>query len=246
MPQKKLPKISYNFYWVLPDADYDQINGMYIFDNFDPSKRLAITGQVISCPELVLQPISNPLVSLGALMPEVLLRKQRLYSAYACEYHSEVGVLKCDKVWFNYNQHLSDIKWHDDELSNKPLILVHRDQIYMVEREGEQEMCNGYIWVEQIPYSEEEMADKFPTTTWQAKNKAKLGVGIIRQVGVPNLCYRDEPTKYQDFSPAAVGDKIYFRNTAPSAEWHSHQELNKNGALPFLKIQRKDILAYVL
>lgn len=246
MSQPKLPKISYNYYWVLPDADYDHINGLYVYDNFDPAKRYSICGKVYGCPKIVLNPKQLPIHSLGASLPEVLLRRQRLQSSYACEHHSEVVIKEGDVIWFNYNQHFSDIKLICIEISRKPLMLFHRDQIYMLEREGQKEMCNGYIWIEQIPYSEEETTNVFATNVWQSKNKAKLGVGIIRQVGQPNAAYRDEPNKYQDFSIANVGDKIYFRNTAPSAEWQSHQELNKNGQLPYLKIQRKDILAYVL
>jgi hypothetical protein len=238
-----LPKISHNYFWVLPNADYDQVAGLYIFDVFNPTYRFSIKGKIIACPQTIHKPNFANKNTIGKDSHEYLLKKVRLSNAHTCEFASQVEILPDDTVWFNYNQH-----FYKQEIANqdgKPLILVDSDRIYMIERAGEKIMCNGYIWVEQILVSDSELMQAKYAGIWGSDKKAKLGVGIIKTIGTPNAAYRDENTKYQDFSEAKIGQKIYFRNTAPTAEWGTHQEINQNGELPYLRIQRKDILAYV-
>lgn len=239
---QKLPQISHNYFWVLPDPSFTELFGMKLYDGFDPARRLSVYGKVYQCPDTIIKPKKN---KLGARLPNfIAVNRERKFNRYACEFSNDTEVLVGDTICFSYTQHFSE-KWEDKSISEHPLIAVHSDSVYMVIRQGQEIMCNGYIWVEPIMYSKEELMQPENIKAWGAKNSNKLGFGIIRNVGHPNSLYRDEQHINQDLSPAQIGQSVFFRKTAATVEWEAHQKTNKQSNVPYMRIQRKDILGYV-
>jgi hypothetical protein len=239
---QKFPQISHNHFWVLPDPNFTEMYGLKMYDAFDPSRRFSVYGKVYQCPDTIIKPQAN---LIGERMPKhYIAYKQRRINQFACEFSNSTEIMVGDTICFSYNQHYSD-KWIDESISENPLIAVHSDSVYMVIRQDEMIMCNGYMWVEPISYSKEELMRPENAKLWASKNSSKLGYGVIRNVGRPNDLYRDEQSRFQDYSPAQVGQKVFFRKTAATVEWEAHQQTNKNSDVPYMRIQRKDILGYV-
>jgi hypothetical protein len=242
MSSQSLPKLSHNSFLVLPDPNFTDLFGLKLYDGFDTARRFSVYGKVYQCPSTIIKPKKNPLC--GRLPNFVLANRQRKLNHHTSEFNNDTTIINGDTVCFSYNQHFSE-KWIDKSISENPLILVHTDSVYMVIRQEEIIMYNGYIWVEPIQHTKEEFMNPQNAQLWSAKNSSKLGYGVIRYAGLPNNQYRDEQDKYQDFSQAEVGQQVFFRKTAAAVEWQAHQKMNKLSSIPYLRIQRKDILGYV-
>lgn len=233
-----------NWVVVLPDSDFDTIGGMTIADIFEPAKHVSITGTVLVLPKsLVCHKRIIDKLKIYNDDPEVLNFIQGL-STDSMEFDTDIELNVGDRIAFRYIAKLNAItdKMTIDTEQGQAIIIPY-DLIYAAIRDGQLCPINGWIFVEPMEYSESEVRAKHGGLMVDMKDERKDGIGIVRKVGKPLKAYLHDD--YVDVEEIQEGQTILFRkNLKTPMEWAAHKRLNE-GKYPFIRMQRKDILAIV-
>lgn len=236
--------LTHNQVLIYPFADYTKVGDFELYDEFEPGKRINVQGAVISVPNrlVYLRKEANELANLYGKHGPIKTMIQDM-TAWSTEFETEMELRIGDIAVFRY---IAKIAAMEDEQFldvglDRPLILVDYDQIYMAIRNGRQVMLNGWMMVEPIEYSKEDLIKMGNGMEVYVDDMAKPGMGIVRQLGSPVKGYLDDDRAYE--TDVQVGDTIMFRHSnMVSIEYKTHKELNE-GALPYYRLQRRDVLA---
>jgi co-chaperonin GroES (HSP10) len=235
-------KILNNKVLILPDGHFNSDGIFEIFDDFEPAKHFSILGTILALPErLVFH--GKELAELRKNRNPVTQKRIQHLMAESLEFDNDMGGCEIgDKVAFRFINHVSLMEegsWLDFYQMGKAL-LVDFDQLYMrIDKEGHSHMLNGWIMVEPIEYSLEELEELGGGFVVSKKDVRKPGIGIVRMIGTPNRGYSDGSKEGHDVQ---IGDKVMFRHSNNvSIEWAYHKVLNE-GKYAFYRMQRKDIL----
>jgi hypothetical protein len=235
-------KIANNKVLILPKGHYTSDGVFELYDSFNPERHWSVSGQVVMLPDRLvcnhgyieeLRKNRNP------ISQKIIQEAVRTSLDFETYNQLEIG----DMVWFRYNNHANVL---DDgeyiEYKNVKLLLIDYDTLYLALRKENQIPLNGWIFVEPIDYSKDELVALGGGFEKWVKDERVPGVGIVRLTGEPNSCYIDGKPEGQDIP---VGKKILFRRTLNvPIEWAYHKELNE-GKYPYYRMQRKDVLAII-
>jgi len=231
---------------IQPTAHLTKIGEWVLYDVYDPSFHFTVKGKVLIVPKYLYQ-ASEDLKNLDRFERGEQLTKQRQFLTnrsldFGCDMQLRVG----DDVVFRYANHLECMRqglyWHIDD-NKVPALFVPYDTLFMAIRKKEQIMLNGWVWVEPVLWSKEEVLDEHGLIR-AVHTEKKAGIGIIRNIGDVNHSYLYDK-RGGDRDDVKIGDKVLFKKTAGvSVEWYSHQSLNE-GRYPYYVMQRRDILAKV-
>lgn len=235
-------RIKNNKVLILPDGHFNKDGDFELFDAFEPAKHFSVMGTIMVLPEKLLYYGKEVAELRKNRNPETTRQIQEMMGR-SMEFGTTIGDAQVgDRVAFRFMNHLNAIEegsWVDMYGLGKAL-LIDWDQLYCrIGKEGNMIMLNGWIMVEPIEHTLEEMTDSAGILVLQ-KDIKKPGVGIVRIIGEPNF----GDTSGGDMGPDVnVGDVVLFRhsNNVP-IEWAYHKVLN-DGKYPFYRMQRKDILA---
>lgn len=225
--------ISDNYVLVKPDSHFTEYLGLEIADGFDPAKHFSVQGTVLEVP--------NRLVYGGKFLKrfkttqntlplplQALFQKMYLDSL---EWETDMEIAVGDRVHFRYNVHLL---CKDEHLVVGDDYLIRYDFLYMA---NQSKMLNGWILVEPIEWTEEELCDDYGIKK-VVKNKEKIGIGVVKCLGSPNKDYLNYNVKEVD--AISVGDIVYFRHSnAIPLEYNYHKTFEFGNCY---RMQRKDIL----
>jgi len=237
-----------NVVMILPDKNYTQDGEIKLSDVFEPARHWAIKGKVVAVPEKLIC-FRERIAELketqkGARDPIVQQEIQELMR-HSLEFDTEMEVQVGDEVMFRYMNRLSAVEDGEvlgrDILGEQGVIMVSYDELYLIKRGEDVIMLNGWILVEPIQYTKEELIELGGGFKKFVKTDEKPGVGIVRVKGTPNKGYVEGIEEGPDVE---VGSEILFRHSlAVPIEYKYHKELNE-GKHAFYRMQRKDILAY--
>jgi len=235
-------RIKNNKVLILPDGHFNSDGDFELFDAFEPAKHFSIMGTILALPERLLY-YGEEIKELRKNRNPVVTKEIQYLMSTTMEFGTTIGDAKIgDRVAFRFTNHVNALEegdWIDMYELGKAL-LIDWDQLYCrIDNEGNMIMLNGWIMVEPIEHTLEEMTDSAGILVLE-KDRKKPGVGIVRIIGEPNF----GDTSGDDLGPdVKVGDVVLFRhsNNVP-IEWSYHKVLN-DGKYPFYRMQRKDILA---
>jgi len=238
-----LPRITNNLVLILPDENFDKIGSMKLADMFDPAKRVSVRGRVLVLP--------NSLVCDGAVA-----KTGRMFKGYSdglrfvqqvagasLEMDTDIELEVGDEVAFRYVAHLNakedNLYW---ELGDgRKAIFMDYDTIYMAIRGDGYKMINGWMLIEPIGNTLDDIRAANAGLARDVKDMSKDGTGVVRHIGKPTRGYKLD--YYQDVEEIKVGDVVHFpKSLKTPIEWSSHKTLN-DGAFPYIRLQRKDIIA---
>lgn len=245
---KKLAAITNNWVLVLPEGNFDKIGstGMEVADVFDPGKHIAIFGKVLQLPEQLIceeRQIKRLSKGLHHRAPAIRAHIQEM-NAVSLEFNTDNELLVGDRIAFNY---LSILNAMEDEhlfweTEQGRAVLIPYDLIYATVREGGWMPINGWLMVEPIGKTLADI-EKEGSMRYDDQGAPKEGIGVVRRIGKPLHGYLHD--EYIDTNFVKEGDKILFRRSLQTPiEFAMHKQMNE-GRYPFIRMQRKDILAVV-
>lgn len=239
----KLPRITNNLVLILPDENFDKIGSMQLADIFDPAKRVSVRGRVLVLP--------NTLVCDG-----IVAKTGRMFKGYSdglrfvqqvagasLEMGTEIELDEGDEVAFRYIAHINakDDNLYWDMEDGRKAIFMDYDTIYMAIRGQQYHMINGWMLIEPIGQTLDDIRAANAGLVRDMKDMSKDGVGVVRHIAKPTKGYKLD--YYEDKEEIKVGDVVYFpKSLKTPIEWGSHKTLN-DGQYPFIRLQRKDIIA---
>lgn len=233
-------KILNNKVLILPKGHYTSDGDFELFDSFNPERHWSVSGLVLMLPNRLIcnhkqieelrknrNPVTQPMI------------QQAVY--HSLEYGTENQLQVGDMVWFRYNNNSVLIEEGQYiEVDGKKMLLVDYDSLYMAVRGKEKISLNGWVFVEPVDYTKEDLKRLGGgIDRWTKIDKAP-GVGIVRLSGIGNTGYFDGRPEGQAIE---TGKKVLFRKTLDvPVEWAYHKELNE-GKYPWYRMHQKDILA---
>ena len=239
-----------NVVLVKPDEDHvkDSQTGMYVADHFDPARHWSVSGTVLQVPDTLVY-LGNKLKalkSLGKLTGAYLHYAQR-HRMMSMDFDTDIEIKVGDKVYFNYSNHIAgaEEKKEFNSPTGEKLILMPYDSLYMAVRGDKKIPLNGYIYVEPLRYSREDLQNLRKTAHgWRKppqKGDIRKGWGRVHMIGSSNKGYLDYPAD-KDQTQIKQGDIVLFRKTLSfDMEWSYHRTLFQQ---TMYRMQRKDILAF--
>lgn len=228
---------------VLPDGHFTSDGEFEIFDSFEPAKHWNIMGTVLAIPNRLVyngDVVNNYRKNKNSIVQAHIQEMVRQSLEYDVKHHR---LLIGDQVIFRYIVHNSAIEDEEfiDFYKMGKALLIDYDQLYMRIRDDSRILLNGWILVEPIDYTQDELISRGKGAELWVKDKRKEGMGIVREIGWANSGYI---MGEEDIEDIKVGDTILFRHSNNvSIEWSYHKVLNE-GKYAFYRMQRKDILAY--
>jgi hypothetical protein len=236
-------KIKENYVLVLPDRSYDEDleNGLEISDAFNPAYHWSVHGTVLAIPEKLSfnkYLISKLKRSTKRVYDYRLDLVRRLYHK-STEYDTDMQVKVGDRVVFNYMSQLTAKE--EGAIIEGGACLMRYDALYMAKRGNEGIMLNGFILVEPIELSEQELSQIGVGLKIALRDNLKEGYGIVRKMGIPNRSYLSG--KYSDGVDLHIGQLVGFdKSNQVTMEWQYHKKEN-GGKKAWFKMQRKDVFA---
>jgi len=241
--------ITNNSVLILPDPNFVKDGEIQLFDAFEPAKHFSVKGTVLAVPNK-LNYYGDEIERLKQL-PRSLDRTKTIQelNRWSLPWDTNLGIVVGDEVYFHYMNRIAGVEDNlvlgKDELGERGLLFVDYDQLYMGTHEGLSWMLNGYILVEAIEYSDDELMSLGGGFEKYVKSKEKPGFGIVRSLGIgscgPNKSYLDGSVEGPEVWD---GMEVLFRHSnAVPFEYKYHKTVNE-GKYAFYKMQRKDILAY--
>lgn len=240
--------ITNNHVLVLPDENYTKDGEIELYDSFEPAKHFSVKGRVLAVPEMLIcfREDMNVLRAMQRVSKNPIIQKDiQEMNRWSVEFDTDMEVRVGDDVVFRYINRIACVEdeqvFGRDELGSRGALLISYDELYMALRGDERILLNGWILVEPVEYSEAELIEMGGGFEKAMKSLEKPGVGIVREVGMPNYGYLDGTEEGPDVKP---GMEILFRHSnAVPIEFKYHKELNE-GKYAFYRMQRKDILAF--
>lgn len=240
-------RIKENYVLVMPDRSYneDAENGMEISDAFNPAYHWSVHGTVLAIPDnLSFNKYRIKDLKKGAIRvyDHKLDLVRRLYHK-STEYDTKMEVKVGDRVVFNYMSQLTALEEGAlvDVGREMKACLMRYDALYMAKRGNEDIMLNGFILVEPVNLSEDELSQKGVGLKIALRDNTKEGYGIVRRMGTPNRSYLSG--KYSDGINLHIGQLVGFdKSNQVSMEWSYHKKENE-GNKAWYKMQRKDVFA---
>jgi len=237
--------ISSNLVMVRPEAHMNKIGEWQIFDIHSPAHHHSVRGRVVKVPDN-LYCAGDQIRKLDRVQrcDEVIKNKQFI-ATRSLEFGTKMELEIGDEVIFRYIIHTECMSqgwyWYE-EGEEVPCLFMPYDSIFMIIRDGKRIMVNGWLWVEPVQVSKDEVANDVGMIIAE-QGKKKIGSGIVRLAGSCNSSYLYEAGS--DLDDVKVGDSVVFKKTAGvGVEWFCHQSLN-SGRYPYYVMQRKDILAII-
>ena len=119
---------------------------------------------------------------------EMRNRVSQFCSNRSVEFETEIETKVGDEVIFKYLNHqncmLIDL-YHYRKGYKNPSFFMPYDSLFAIIRDEKMIMLNGWIWVEPISYTEDELENEYGVLV-NIEGKKKIGVGIVRNLG--SLC----------------------------------------------------------
>lgn len=233
---------------ILPDENFTKIGHLEINTHYNPAKHWAVKGVVVGVPETLCflgEEIASLQKQQGTARDPIIMQQIQEMNRWSTEANTEMELQVGDEVMFRYIQRLAAVEDNEvlghDFLFDRAVMLTSYDELYLAIRGDEVIMLNGWIMVEPIEYSEEDMKILGGNFKRYFSNMEKPGIGIVRMLGKPNKGYVDGTPEGPDVKE---GMTVLFRHSnATPIEYKSHKTLNE-GTYPYYRMQRKDILAY--
>ncbi|MCH9664809.1 MAG: hypothetical protein K0U41_03070 [Gammaproteobacteria bacterium] len=228
---------------IQPTRHLNKVGDWVLYDIHDTSHHLTVKGKVLMLPQRLTYTGHQVAKYIHHPNSERMIAYKQHLNNRSMEFDTDIEVHVDDDVVFRYVNHIecrAQGWWWPTGDNENPALLVPYDNIFMAVRDQKQIMTNGYIWVEPILWTKDEVVQENEFVKENAGQR-KTGVGIVKEIGSCNRHYLYE--RRADFDSVKVGDVILFKKTAGiTAEWYYHKTLNE-GRFPNYVMQRKDILA---
>lgn len=213
-----------NHVLILPDEELTLIHGISLSMDFDPMRHVAVTGTVLRVGKKFFSPLEpwdeGP-------------KDQWSPYAFRCSELNELSlpwdpqdwVKIGDRVMFHYINHLvAQEEGPQIFEEGRQVLVVPYYQLYL-KLPGEP--LNGYVLIEP-----EERVSKIALPPKDAS------VGTVKMVGKPYLrLLKNSPVGIHP----EVGQRVFYKNSAPTVEYLYHQTLNPGGR-PLVRAQAHEIL----
>ena len=217
-----------NHILILPDEDLSLIDGMVLSADFDPMRHVAVTGTVLRAGKKFFTTLF-PWDRGPADSHSPFTYRCTEINELSLPWDPQDWVSEGDRVMFHYVNHLV-AKEEGPELfvEGRQVLLVPYYQIYL---RLPAEPLNGYVLIEP-----EERAIK--DIAIPEKDASR---GVVKMVGKPySMLLSDEPMGIHP----QVGQRVYYKSSAPTVEYLYHQTLNPGGR-PLVRAQSHEILGIV-
>jgi len=247
---------AHNYVLVKPDKNlthYKFDGGAELFARTDinPQNFWSVTGTVLSVPENLIYN-GHKTNALKKLHPKFthnrfIVKKLQDLNKVSCSFDTPIEVVEGDKVYFHYIQH--DECQEDGrivEIDGDPCYFIPYDQLYLVKREKDVVMLNGYVLVEPIGYQHHDLYStsglKIKPTTEVGEDKP--GYGKVRYTGSLNNGYLGYREWVKDADVVNPGDMILFKRLSDVPLEFRYLE-TFDGLNRFYLMQRRDIYAII-
>lgn len=235
--------ITNNHVLILPEPNFTKDGDFELIDVFEPAKHFSVRGTVVAVPE--------ELNYFGKEVAELMKDHKRNltaiqeYTRWSMEWDTPLEISVGNEVYFQYMNRIASVEDNKvlghDELGEQGLLFIEYNDLYMAMSGEDSWMLNGFIFVEAIEYTLEEIKELGGGVFIDTPTLEKPGMGIVRKIGSMNGSYLDGSVEGPKIS---VGTKVLFRHSnAVPVEYKYHKEIN-DGKYAYYRMQRKDILAY--
>ena len=184
--------IANNYVAILPDANITKDGDIELYDSFEPAKHWAVKGRVVALPEMLIcyaEEIARMReLQQGARNP-ILQKDIQEMTRWSLEYDTDMELQIGDEVMFRYINRIAVVEdemvFGRDEMGERGIMLVSYDELYLAIRGDEVILLNGWILVEPVDYTEDELIEMGGGFEKWVKSRERPGAGIVRMVGTP-------------------------------------------------------------